>query len=70
MYYYKKLNEDGTVDYLITYNIKPNLTDTSFVEITAEEYTALLEEISVEPEPSEDDEISGTEFLNMVEGVL
>lgn len=69
MYYYKKLNEDGTLDYLLTYSIKPNLTDPLFVEITAEEYNKILEEMPVEPEPS-DDEISGREFLEMVEGVM
>ena len=70
MYYFKKLNEDGTVDYLISYSLKPNLTDPSFVEITENEYNKIKEELSDEPEPTDEDEISGAEFLKMIEGVM
>lgn len=46
MYYYKVLNGNGDVAYLITYDQQPNTTDPSYIEITAEEYTAICDEIN------------------------
>lgn len=44
MKYYKQLNENGEVVYLLTYDSEPNITDSLTVEITAEEYEAISAE--------------------------
>lgn len=43
--YYKQLDENGKVILLLTYDFEPNITDSSVVEITEEEYNAILAEI-------------------------
>ena len=44
MKYYKQLNENGEVVYLLAYDSEPNITDPLTVEITAEEYEAISAE--------------------------
>ena len=46
MYYYKVLDGNGGVAFLLTYDQQPNTTDPSYIEITAEEYTAICDEIN------------------------
>lgn len=72
MYYYKRVNENGKLLYLLTYNdSRPNITDSLVVEITQEEYERLSAEIEAanQPEESDPDEISDTEALNIILGV-
>ena len=44
MKYYKQLNENGEVIYLLSYDTEPSITDPLTVEITAEEYEAISTE--------------------------
>ena len=44
-YYYKQINEDGEVVRLFTYDFKPKIKRSDFVEIDAEEYNRLFEEL-------------------------
>lgn len=44
MKYYKQLNENGEVIYLLTYDTEPNITNPLTEEITAEEYEAISAE--------------------------
>ncbi len=44
MKYYKQLNENGEVVYLLSYDTEPNITDPLTVEIGAEEYEAISAE--------------------------
>lgn len=44
MKYYKQLNENGEVVYLLSYDTEPNITDPLTVEISAEEYEAISAE--------------------------
>lgn len=44
MKYYKQLNENSEVVYLLTYDFEPNITDPLTVEITAEEYETISAE--------------------------
>lgn len=45
-YFYKKIDTDGRVVYCITYdNTRPNITDPLTVEITEDEYNAILAEM-------------------------
>lgn len=44
MKYYKQLNENSEVVYLLSYDTEPNITDPLTVEITAEEYEAISAE--------------------------
>lgn len=41
MKYYKRLDENGNIDMLFTYEFVPNITNPLMVEITAEEYEAI-----------------------------
>jgi hypothetical protein len=55
-YYYKQLNENGEIVLLLVYDFMPTITDPLIVEITEEEYNAIIAEIRAnepEPEPSE-----------------
>jgi hypothetical protein len=55
-YYYKHLNENGEIALLLVYDFMPTITDPLIVEITEEEYNAIIAEIRAnepEPEPSE-----------------
>lgn len=73
MRYFKEINEDNEIVMLLTHGDKVVIKNPNIVEVTEKEYSTLLAEITVnvkENEPSEDDEVSGEEFLNMVEGVL
>jgi len=45
MRYYKQLDENGKVVMLLTYDFEPTITDSSIIEITAEEYETILAEI-------------------------
>lgn len=44
MKYYKQLNENGEILYLLTYDFEPNITSPLTVEITAEEYETISSE--------------------------
>lgn len=70
VYRYKKVNTEGNTECLLTYdNVRPNITDPLVVEITKEEYEALLAELlTQEPEESETDEISAEEALDIILG--
>lgn len=76
MYYFKVLNDDNSVNYLVTYDVEPNLSAyPQFVEITKDEYDTLFVEIQDKweeenPTEEETDNISGDEFMQMVEAVL
>ena len=43
--YYKQLNENGEIIAFLTYDFEPTITDSSIVEITAEEYTTMRAEM-------------------------
>lgn len=62
--YYKKLNEPGEVDLLLTYDFEPTITDPSVIEITAEEYETLLAELIAETEPEVSDEATEEDLYN------
>ena len=71
MYYYKQLNENGSVFFLVTYeNKRPNIKNPLVVEITKEEYETLSAEMQKQEEipESREDEISDTEALNIIVG--
>jgi hypothetical protein len=42
--YYKQLDENSNIILLLTYDFEPNITDSSVVEITEEEYNAFQAE--------------------------
>lgn len=44
MKYYKQLNENSEVVYLLSYDSEPNITDPLTVEISADEYEAISAE--------------------------
>lgn len=48
MYYVKKLDENGEVEALITYDRKPVLKNELSVEITEEEYNSLSAELEAQ----------------------
>lgn len=55
-YYYKQLNESGEIVLLLVYEFTPTITDPLMVEITEEEFNAIVAELRAnepEPEPSE-----------------
>lgn len=69
--YVKRTNDEGVVDSLITYNnFHPKISDPLMVEITQEEYEALLAEIEASNQPEEPttDEISAEEALDIILG--
>lgn len=75
MYYCKKLNDSGEVIMLVTYDTKPNIQNELISEITEEEYNEFQAEFEAQweeenPTEEETDNISGDEFLQMVEAVL
>lgn len=72
MYYYKRVDEDGNLLYVLTYeNARPNITDRLVIEITDEEYKILSAEIEAanQQEGTDSDEISDEEALNIILGV-
>lgn len=76
IYFYKKVTDDNAVEYLLTYdNLRPNITNSQFIEITKEEYILLKDEMNSKqpesmPETNLDDSISAEEFQAMIEEVL
>ena len=68
--YYKKLDENGGVELLLSYYFEPKITDERVVEITEEEYEALSAELNPPHEPSATDNIPAREFVEMLEAVL
>lgn len=68
--YYKKLDENGAVELLLSYNFVPTITDERTMEVTEEEYEALSAELNPPHEPVVTDNISGREFVQMLEAVL
>lgn len=69
--YFKQLNEAGELILLLTYDFVPKITNPLIVEITQEEYNALLAEIQATNQPGEPDpdEISAEEALDIILGV-
>lgn len=69
-YFYKKLDDSGTVVLLLSYEFRPHITDSLIVEITEEEYNTLLAKIvAANQEEIDTDEISDEEALNIILGV-
>lgn len=66
--YFKQLAETSEVKMLLTYDFKPNITDPLIVEITKEEYDALLAKLTTEPDPEPADEITDSEALSIILG--
>lgn len=66
--YCKKVNESGDVLYLITYDSAPNITDPLTVEITKEEYDAILEDIMANHDTDDTQQISDEEALQIIMG--
>lgn len=62
--YYKQLNEEGELVLLLSYDFEPTITDPLIVEITQEEYEALLAEITAKNEPEENDEATTADLYN------
>lgn len=55
MYYYKQIDETGELLLLLTYDAQPSGLSADIVEISAEEYDALMAELAAsrpEPEPA------------------
>ena len=74
MYYYKQVDETGELLLLLTYDAQPSGLSADIVEITAEEYEALMAEIAAsrpEPEPAPATEYVSTDELEqaIAEGV-
>lgn len=74
MYYYKQVDETGELLLLLTYDAQPSGLPAGIVEITAEEYEALMAEIAAsrpEPEPEPAPEYVSTSELEqaIAEGV-
>lgn len=71
MYYYKQMDENGELLMLLTYNQRPKALGADIVEITAEEYAALVAEIAANNPPPEDNGSSDVDAaLDIVEGVI
>lgn len=66
--YFKRLNMSGEIESLMTYDYVPIITDPLIVEITEDEYNALLAEIQAADAP-DPDEISDAEALDIILGV-
>lgn len=66
MYYGKKIDENGKIIYLHEFEAESFPADRFFVEISEEEYNAILEEWANIPDP---DEISDSEALSIILGV-
>lgn len=66
--FYKRIDASGSIKMLLTYDFEPVLNDRTVVEITKEEYDALLAEITAEPDPEPTDEISDSEALSIILG--
>ena len=69
-YYYKQINESGKVVTLSTYGgMRRAIHNPLVVEITEDEYNAILAEIEAQqPDEPETDEISAEEALNIITG--
>ena len=48
--YYKQLNENGEIVFLLTYDFEPTIDDPLCVEITGDEYTTILAELRAKAE--------------------
>lgn len=70
MFFFKEINEKNQAVSVLTYdNIYPKVDPAVVVEITEEEYRALLAEIEAANQPKETDEISAEEALDIILGV-
>lgn len=72
--YYKQINESGELTLLLTYDFTPKITNPLIIEITQEEYKTIMAEIAAKAKDDVtqfiEDEITGEEFVNMIEEVL
>lgn len=70
-YFYKCVSEDGAIRYLLTYDGKrPNITEQQMVEISEDEYNAIVAEIEAAAQRDIDpDKISDGEALDIILGV-
>lgn len=69
---YKQMNADGELVLLLKYDFEPKISDPLMVEITQEEYEALIEEINAvndNPDNPDDPEIPDEEALDIILGV-
>lgn len=72
MYYYKRMNNDGTLHTLLRYDKARKDNGNPFVlQITEDEYNALSAEMDAvsQPEEPDPDEISAEEAMNIILGV-
>lgn len=72
MYYYKQIDETGELLLLLTYDAQPSGLAAGIVEISAEEYEALMAKIAASrPEPEPAPEYVSTDELEtaIAEGV-
>lgn len=72
MYYYKQVGDSGELLLLLTYDAQPSGLSADIVEITAEEYDALMAEIAAsrpEPEPAPEYVSTGEIEQAIAEGV-
>lgn len=72
MYYYKKVDETGELLLLLTYDAQPSGLSSDVIEITVEEYEALMAEIAAsrpEPEPAPEYVSTGEIEQAIAEGV-
>lgn len=69
-YYYKQLNENGEVVLLLVYEFTPTITDPLMVEITEEEFNAIVAEIRAnEPEPEQSEMELKAQAYDILTGV-
>lgn len=72
MFYYKQIDETGELLLLLTYDTQPTGLPSDVVEITADEYASLMDEIAASlPEPEPHREYVSTDELEaaIAEGV-
>lgn len=68
-YFAKEINENGEIICLHDFTAKSFPADRSFVEITEEEYNAIMEEWAANVPEVDPDEISDSEALAIILGV-
>ena len=69
-YYYKQLNENGEIALLLVYDFMPTITDPLVVEITEEEFNAIVAEIRAnEPEAEQSEMELKAQAYDILTGV-
>ena len=61
--YYKQVNESGEITLLLTYDFIPKITNSLILQITPDEYEALLKELraKIEAEMGQEEEMNEIE---------